>query len=59
MQRANNSQSHVADSVCESLLRWTEDNELVHICLKRFQPVDGLIASASSKRALSSTTVLL
>ena len=35
MQRANNSQSAcVADSVCESLLRWTEDNELVPCLLK-------------------------
>ena len=35
MQRANNSQSAcVADSVCESLLRWTEDNELVTCLLK-------------------------
>ncbi|MBF0911927.1 MAG: ABC transporter substrate-binding protein [Atopobiaceae bacterium] len=35
MQRANNSQSAcVADSVCEALLRWTEDNELVPCLLK-------------------------
>lgn len=38
MQRANNSQSAaVADSICEGLLRWTEDNELVP-CLAKTVP---------------------
>ena len=51
MQRANNSQSAcVADSVCESLLRWTEDNELVPCLLKE---------TPSLKRVSSFTMVLL
>lgn len=36
MQRSTNSQSaSVADSVCESLLRWTEENKLVPVLLTK------------------------
>ena len=55
MQRANNSQSAcVADSVCESLLRWTEDNELVP-CLLKETPIfesDGVTLKCELKEGI-------
>ena len=55
MQRANNSQSAcVADSVCESLLRWTEDNELVTCLLKEIPTFesDGLTLKCELKEGI-------
>ncbi|EPD77801.1 ABC transporter substrate-binding protein [Atopobium sp. oral taxon 199] len=52
MQRANNSQSAaVADSICEGLLRWTEENELVPCLAKTvpsFEP-DGITLNVELK----------